>query len=148
MLADIFKSIPPGVLEVIMDCCHSGTITRNSPIVIGKMIPDFMPAKAKFIKPPLDIQCRIDPDMDYPVKRIKKGKSTMNHVLWAACKDYQSAYDDAFTPAFCKHVRDTNGKVARRTLLSRIRATLRYNNIDQYPEIECERDAKFKEVFS
>jgi metacaspase-1 len=144
-LATLIKDVPANCLEVLMDCCHSATMTRNS--MIARKGEDY-PKKVRFMRPPIDLQCRIDPDMDYPVKRFKKATKGTAHILFAACKDYQTAADGAFTPAFCKHVRDTNGKVTRRTLLSRIRATLRFNQFDQYPELESDRDSKFKEVFS
>jgi len=142
-LAAFIKDVPANCLEVLMDCCHSGTMTRNS-----TTLPPTALKKMRFMRPPVDLQCRIDPDIDYDVKRFRKAIKGTVHMLFAACTDSQTAADGAFTPAFCKHVRDTNGKIARRTLLSRIRATLRFNQFDQVPQLESDRDSKFKEVFS
>lgn len=149
-LNDIFRSLKPGVmLEVILDCCHSGTGLRD--VGLGRpaeMGPEHATLN-RFLPPPMDIACRLEGEED-EVSEIRgfktENRSTLRHVLWAGCKDNQTSadayingsYNGAFTYYFCKHIRETQAKITRKELLRRIQASLHYNNYSQIPQLECE----------
>jgi len=152
MLSEIFKNLPKGKLEVIMDSCHSGTVTRNSLNLVPTEVGDLYYRKARFILPPVDIQCRVNEDKDYKVKKLlgqpKIKDEQLNHVLYAGCRDNQTcadayiggSYNGAFTYLFCKTIRaiyDGGKTISRADLIYRVRKSLRYNKFDQIPQLEC-----------
>jgi len=151
----LFKRIPDGaLLEVILDCCHSGTATRDlAPAPCPSESP-VQPAyqKARFLEPPEDIRCRYEGDEDQlgEIRGFRSlnrsgSRSTGRHILWSGCTSSQTSADasingtfnGAFSYYFCKHMRDTGGALSRTNLLSRIRNSLRYGGYTQVPQIEC-----------
>jgi hypothetical protein len=146
-LAGIFRQLPQGVtLDVILDSCHSGTGTRNSPYL-----------KPRFLRPPMDILCRNEDDLtkrgifswlsglfstpaddDKPIAK-------MNHALFAGCRDNQYSADaeidgtpnGAFTYFFCKHIRVANGVITRSVLKNRVKDSLKHNGFEQVPQLEA-----------
>jgi len=150
-LRKIFSGLPKGVnLEVLLDSCHSGTGTREA-IGIEKL-PVEISFKPRFLPPPVDIQCRIEEDME--VNKLFRSLNPINHVLFAACKDNQTSadayiggsYNGAFTYYLCKHIRDTQGKLTRIDLLKRVKASLRFNGFSQTPQLEAAKAEKSKRV--
>jgi metacaspase-1 len=161
-LAKIIKQLPQGVeLEVLLDCCHSGTGTRGPLNLIGC---EEHPRLSRYAPPPMDIAARSDGE---ELKRNKlfdcvKTKSddrlivAMNHVLWAGCKSSQTSadayikgsYNGAFTYYLCKHIRDANGKITRPELLKRIRQSLKYGEFDQVVQLETNKSRYYGEIFS
>ena len=150
-LGSLFKGLPKGVnLEVLLDCCHSGTGTRE--MLAIKSLPLEMSFKARFLPPPVDIACRVDEDME--VRRLLRGNNPMNHVLFAGCRDNQTSadayingsYNGAFTYYFAKHLRETQGNPSREELLKRVRASLRFKGFSQMPQLECEKAERKKKV--
>lgn len=157
-LAEIFEGLSNVVLDVILDCCHSGSGTRNP----NHIIP-------RFIKPPIDIRCRNEDDLPkrglfswladllFPNKQSSEDKPIvgLNHSLLAACRDYQVAADaeidnvpnGAFSYYLCKHIRDTNGKISRVELRDRVRASLKYHKFEQIPQLEAPENMFSKEIF-
>jgi len=136
-LSNIFKNLQKGVsLEVILDACHSGTGTRE----IGAM----KDMKIRFLPPPIDIECRAEEHLKTKSIAKKSVTAPINHVLWAGCRDNQTSadaligntYNGAFTYFFCRHIRDTQGKVSRAELLRRVRASLRHEGYAQVPQLE------------
>lgn len=136
-LYNIFKGINAGVnLEVILDSCHSGTGTKE--LMFMKDM------KIRFMLPPVDIESRTEEGLKTRRFGLKSQQKTLNHVLWAGCKDNQTSadamigntYNGAFTYYFCKHIRDTQGKIARRELIKRVRASLRHEGYSQVPQLE------------
>lgn len=146
----IFKRLPKNVLlEVFLDCCHSGTGLRENILGRPPELGPEHPMLARYLPPPVDIECRVEGEEEElkPTKGFKsKDRSTVNHVLWAGCKDNQTsadayingAYNGAFTYFFCRHMRDTGGRISRKELLSRIRQSLRHDNYSQVPQLEAE----------
>lgn len=156
---DVFRScfsgVPSGVnLEVIMDCCHSGTITRLSldAPVEHKTI--------RYLDPPIDYGIFADEDPLIPTKgflKAKQGERDMvivpglNHVLWTACKDNQTAGEGPvdgvirgyFTSCFCKILRRTNGCITRRRLYAGVAACVK----GQTPQLECTVESLAEEIF-
>jgi metacaspase-1 len=119
-------------LEVIFDCCHSGTGTRNFNFIDGEQVVE----TPRFIEPMLEdefyfnfareIESKKSPAEDsvlMPVKALVPVVG-MKHTLWAACKDNQVAMEGNlggvtrgyFTYNFCKILRATSGNITRKLL--------------------------------
>lgn len=141
-LRQIFSSIPQGAnLEVLLDCCHSGTGTREAFAI--KNLPMELSFKVRFLLPPVDIACRMDDDVK--IRRILKNANLMNHVLFSACRDNQTSadayingsYNGAFTYYLCKHLREAGANITRMELIKRVRASLKFNGFSQVPQLEA-----------
>jgi metacaspase-1 len=157
-LKAIFAGLPKEVkLDVLLDCCHSGTGTREA-ATIG-LLPDgsrVVPRgdKPRFLTPPMDILCRQLDEDDLPTIRMLKEANSANHALFSGCRDNQTSadayisgsYNGAFTYYFCKHVRDARGAISRADLLSRLRASLKYEGYSQVPQLECPSAPKKKKL--
>jgi hypothetical protein len=113
--------------------------------------------RPRILPPPADIAHRADNVFGAELKRRRAGQSlAMNHVLWSACRSDQYSADadvggtpgGAFTYFFCKHVRDTAGKVSRTDLLKLVRASLKHEGFSQVPQLECSADRTGAAVFS
>lgn len=150
-LRKIFSGLPKGInLEVLLDSCHSGTGTREA-FGIEKL-PTELSFKPRFLPPPIDIQCRVDEGME--VNKLFRAWNPINHVLFAACMDNQTSadayiggsYNGAFTYYFCKHCRDTQGRLTRTELLKRVRASLRFNGFSQVPQLEAAKAERSKRL--
>jgi uncharacterized caspase-like protein len=119
-------------LEVIFDCCHSGTGTRNMSFMSGETVIE----TPRFIEPMLEdefyfnfaheIESKKSSDEEsvlMPVKALVP-VAGMKHTLWAACKDNQVAMEGIlggvtrgyFTYHFCKILRATAGNITRKLL--------------------------------
>ncbi|MBI3814156.1 MAG: caspase family protein [Nitrospinae bacterium] len=57
-----------------------------------------------------------------------------------------NTYNGAFTYYFCRHIRDSHGKINRAELLKRLRASLRHEGYSQIPQLEVSASAKEKEA--
>lgn len=150
-LNKIFSGLPDGVLlEVFLDCCHSGTGMRE----LGGLTPPpelapRTPTLNRFLPPPVDIEFRFADEIDQLKQRgFKKGfekKGTKHHILWAGCMDNQTsadayiggAYHGAFTYYLNSHLR-REPRISRRRLLEKIRASLRHGGYSQIPQLELE----------
>ena len=133
--AAIINKLPAGVnLDVIFDCCHSGTGTRRMNLVDLDGNPTN--EAARFIEPNLEDEFYFNHSKELieVKKESKKGtkqvvtKSTMNHALFAACKESQVAMEGNmggvtrgyFTYNLCKVLRATNGNIKRSALDAQI----------------------------
>ena len=169
-LANVIGDLPRGAsLEVILDSCHSGTGTRElvldstmlaslppGPLSAGSLWSSVHCRRPRFLAPPADVALRSDPvfGAPLPVRRLARTEK-MNHVLWAGCRDNQYSADatvggkpgGAFTYFFCKHLRDTGGRITRADLLKRVRASLAHEGFSQVPQLECPEGAAKAEAF-
>ncbi|MGA2612678.1 MAG: caspase family protein [Spirochaetia bacterium] len=169
--ARIFKDLKKGVgLEVILDSCHSGTGTREMILdrtslsaLQGTQISEAglwsSPhcIRPRYLAPPADVALRADEVFgnERTLRRLARGV-TMNHVLWAACRDNQYSADadvggkpgGAFTYFFCRHIRDAAGRIDRGDLIRRIRASLSHEGFSQVPQLECAETRRKAEVFA
>ena len=147
----LFSKLPGGVtLEVVLDCCHSGTGLKEANLGRPAELGPANGKKDRYLPPPLDIVCRHEGEEDQlkPTTRLLR-RDLANQILWAGCRDNQTSadaeingtYNGAFTYYFCKHLRDANGAISRAELLKRVRASLRYNDYDQVPQLECNKAA-------
>lgn len=165
-LRKIFSGLSKGViLDVLLDSCYSGTCTRE--ILAREKLAQGLSLKPRFLPPPADIQCRVDGDLRLQSlfhwaiasdpqekrkipERPRKLDQPMDHVLFSGCKENQTSadaeingkYNGAFTYYLCKHLRDVRGDLSRSELIKRVRASLRFNDFDQVPQLEGPR-AKF-----
>ena len=147
-LRDIFSDLPEGVnLEVIIDACHSGTITRDLP---GEDLAATKP-RVRYLEPPLDMGFYLDYWPELPSRGLLRPDATrevaiapgLNHVLWSACRHNQTAQEiemerlvrGAFTYHFCKALRRSDGKVSRMELDSLIGVAMKRFN--QIPQLEA-----------
>ncbi len=148
-LEQIFSKLDPNVLlEVFLDCCHSGSGTRAfnpSMFEEGGRRPRYLP-------PPFDITSRFEGEEDTLPKTRSfhaEKRSTRNHVLWSACRSDQLAsdaqvggnYNGAFTYYFCKHIRDSGGGLSRRLLIERVQNSLKYHGYQQIPQLQIEQES-------
>ena len=159
MLGSILLKLKKGVnMEIILDCCHAGTGTRDFDYGRWKGTEYHGPVKNRLLLPPADIECRYQGDEE--VLKPKKSFRTdqriiLNHVLWAGCRDNQTSadaliggnYNGAFSYYFCKHIRETNGKISREDLCNRVMNSLSFNKYDQVPQLECDNKLKPKNIF-
>ncbi|MBU0735127.1 MAG: caspase family protein, partial [Proteobacteria bacterium] len=90
-LGELFSTLPKRInLEVLLDCCHSGTGTREAFGI--ESLPQDLSFKPKFLTPPADILARVDDD-DLKVRKLAKGGNPLTHVLFSGCKDNQTSAD-------------------------------------------------------
>ncbi|RJR26017.1 MAG: caspase family protein [Desulfobacteraceae bacterium] len=152
-LKGLFSGIPKGAnLEVLLDCCHSGTGTREGR-GLGMLNPEET-IRPKFLEPPVDIRMREEEDL--PVRIVGRAGNPRTHVLFSGCRDNQTSadayikgsYNGAFTYYFCKHLRDTQGQLTRAELLKRLRASLKHEGYSQVPQLECPAAARKRKFTS
>ena len=90
-LGDFFGRLPKGInLEVLLECCHSGTGTHEAFGI--ESLPPELSFKARFLTPPADILARVDDD-DLNVRKLVRGRNPLTHALFAGCKDNQTSAD-------------------------------------------------------
>jgi hypothetical protein len=159
MFSDILKQLKKGVrMEILLDSCHSGTGTRDMMSYLNSDMSDISFSHNRYLKPPADIECRYLGDED----KLKASKSfstdkeiTLNHILWAGCKDSQTSadalidgnYNWAFSYYFCKHVRESGGKISRTDLYTRVKNSLKFNHFSQVPQLECREALRSENIF-
>lgn len=136
----VFTKLKAGVnLEVIFDCCHSGSGTRNMNLALDM---DFSYEAARFIPPMLEDEFYMTYASEITLSRSSKKESFttkalvpvagLNHTLWAASQDNQVSMEGTmngqvrgyFTYHFCKILRATNGNIVRKTLDKQIAMAL------------------------
>ena len=142
---------------VILDCCHSGSGTRNVPPgvrlapqdVRKRELDSFIFARdASFKNLPLSSQVdRKKTGIDLP-----KGR----HILLAACRDYQYAHEHlgedgvprgAFSYFLLKSLEQTNGNLSYLDLARNIEALVRGNKQAQVPQLEAANPEDLAELF-
>jgi hypothetical protein len=150
-LKGFFAEIPKGArLEVLLDCCHSGTGTREA-MGLGQLPPE-QTICPRYLAPPVDIRMREEDDLD--VRHLARPANPQTHVLFSGCRDNQTSadayikgtYNGAFTYYFCKHLRDAQAAISRSDLLKRLRASLRHEGYSQIPQLECPTAARKKKI--
>jgi metacaspase-1 len=140
-------NVPPGVvLEVILDACHTGD--GGAELGLAPAAPAAGPDRSpRFLKPPPSIENAI-PTRDLPTNRLFRGPMTPRVALWSACGASQTAADaringlfnGAFSFYFCKHIRESQGRLSRRELLAQIRRSLAAAGYSQIPELAAPPD--------
>jgi metacaspase-1 len=151
------------IVEVLFDCCHSGTGASINPVqrsrAVGKRDEVDADIIGRFLPPPFDIELRSEGE-DLLLKRFVNAaipvmleglrENTLSRpvpkrYIWSGCGEAQTSADayiggsfnGAFSYYWCKHVRETSGKVKRHELLAKVRSSLRFNGYIQIPELTC-----------
>lgn len=159
-LRKAFDAVPSGVnLTVIMDCCHSGTITRA-------IEPPDVKIKARFLPSPWDLLAtesgrslkgKIQGGLSSSRGR-KKSKDVVEadigEVLITGCRDTQTSadayiagsYNGALTYHLVQAINEKKGKLTYRDLHKRTLALLKAGSYDQVPQLEA-RKANFDRPF-
>ncbi|VVB72630.1 Caspase domain protein [uncultured archaeon] len=169
-LRAVFSKIPAGVnLEVLLDSCHSGTGTREMAAMVD--IPDEMKVTIRYVEPPFDYAFFLESDPTIATAGILKATSaakkpagakeavvvaTLNHVLWAGCKDNQTSGEanvggvvrGFFTYCFCKCLRSKGGVVTRIDLDKMIAACMKSVGASQTPQLEGTKATMTEKVFT
>lgn len=119
-------------LILIMDCCHSGSITRAALATSSAYVqPRFFPTSSAYIGEP---------------KAASKilNETSMNHVLVTGCRSNESSYDSSFRGvyrgALTYHLMHLIRKAKPGTtwdqLYKRLRKKLPASNAPQHPQLE------------
>ncbi len=136
-------------LEVIFDCCHSGTGTRAFNAAMVKNDSSLM---VRMLEPSFE-------DEFYAMNAISVGKNIktkalvpvagLNHTLWAGCADHQLSYESNvggqqrghFTVSMCRALRAHNGVITRQKLdllIKNALSTFGNNQTNQTESISAE----------
>lgn len=158
-LNDILKNVPEGtLLEVFLDCCHSGTGLKEMGLAPPPELAAEHPILNRYLPPPADIFLRFSGEEDdIESKGYMKGfkeRGKKHHILWAGCMANQTSadayingrYHGAFTYYFNLHLR-RNPQVSRRELLRKVRTSLRHGGYSQIPQLEIEATQGDRTVF-
>ncbi len=158
-LNKIFKNVPEdALLEVFLDCCHSGTGLKEMGLPPPPELAAEYPTLNRYLPPPADIFLRSSGEEDELGARgfikgfQKRGKK--HHILWAGCMANQTSadayiggrYHGAFTYYLNTHLR-RNPQVSRQELLRKVRASLRHGGYSQIPQLELEATKRDRTVF-
>lgn len=163
-------------LDVIFDSCHSGTATREfsrtygvvseKPTLVSEkqvFVSEKQVLASRYMPPPVDWGFFLDSNPTIPRKGILKpepGKKEvvvvpgLNHVLWAACKDFQTSSEvdidgkrrGVFTYYFCKVLRRAGVGITRRKLDSLV--TVNVKGYGQDPQLEGTKASLDQSVFT
>jgi hypothetical protein len=163
-LRGVFSGLPAEAnLDVFLDSCHSGGGTRD--LAAASANPGSEHLTYRFVEPPLDYGFFLDSDPKIPVRGILKparGEKEiviapgLNHVLWAACRDYQTsaedliggAYRGVFTYCYCKALRRAGTVITRKRLDALVSADIRRMGYGQVPQLEGTKRSILEKVFS
>jgi metacaspase-1 len=139
-LHDLFSQLPENVLlEVYLDTCHSGTGLKAVDMLLDRK-PRYMPP------PSLEAFQEVEERRPRSLYRYMLEKGLIHHILWAACRSDQTSADanisggwhGAFTYYFCKVMDDTQNKLARKDVLTKVNSYLKTVHYTQITQLECE----------
>ncbi len=155
-LRNMLNKLRKGVnLTVIMDCCHSGTITRA-------IIPPDAPRRERFLPCPLDLMAtesgrKLRGTVSGQLGKAPRGRKKKNDVVHAdiqellltGCRATQTSADahiggsfnGALTYYLVESIKEADGKLTYRELHQRTSAKLKQNKFDQIPQLEGQRTA-------
>ncbi|KMQ66520.1 hypothetical protein ACM46_03030 [Chryseobacterium angstadtii] len=160
----VLSKLKAGVnLEVIFDCCHSGTGTRKMDLGLDL---ELSYEAARFIPPMLEDEFYMTYASEMQTSKSAKKSAAltkalvpvtgMNHTLWAASKDNQVSMEGNmngqirgyFTYHFCKILRATNGNIVRKTLDKQIATALAAMGAAQINQTESMTAEFSQKIFS
>jgi len=159
-LNQIFAPVPEGVLlEVFLDCCHSGSGLREMGLTPPHNSNTENPTFDRYLAPPADLFLRFSGEEDnLKPKGFVRGfhdRENTHHILWAGCEDKQTSadayingrYHGAFSYYLNSHLRQ-NPNVTRNDLLTKVRASLTHNGYSQNPQLELNATQRNRLPFS
>jgi hypothetical protein len=137
-------------LTVIMDCCHSGTNTRE-------VLPPDAPVKQRYLPSPSTLKAvesgrseprKISSELRTSSRAARKArdivKAELPEVLITGCRDTQTSADafingrfnGALTFALVEAIRKGRGRLTYRQLHDRAAAVLKTRKFEQVPQLE------------
>ena len=158
-LAEVFDPMNPAAsLEVLLDCCHSGTGLRGLiDFIMTRGPANPRNRKSRFLPPPIDIACREDGEKKAMSinKLFLTNQYLSKPVLWAGCKSSQTSadafiggkYNGAFTYHLCEIIRRSEGRISRAELIKRMRQDLKDADFEQEPQLETSEQGKITSDF-
>ncbi|CUS31296.1 putative Caspase-1, p20 [Candidatus Nitrospira nitrosa] len=162
-LRKTFNRLRKGVsLTVIMDCCHSGTITRA-------ILPPDAPVRERFLPCPLDLMAtesgrKLRGVVQRKLKKASSGRSRKSDIVDAdiqellitGCRSTQTSadadiggiYNGALTYYLVESIKEAHGKLTYRELHQRTVAKLKQNDYDQVPQLEGQKTSFDRQFLS
>lgn len=132
-LYSLFKNMPSSInVEIILDCCHSGTGIR-----------DLTGIRSKFMPPPKNLTRKEALKTRYLSLRNKEQKGSF--IVWSACSANETAadveitaanYRGAFTYTFLNLICNQNYK--RNTLIEQVSFNMKQRGWLQTAQLECD----------
>jgi uncharacterized caspase-like protein len=156
-------SVRAGVnLTVIMDCCHSGTNTRE-------VLPPDAPVKQRYLPSPSTLKAvesgrsesrKVTSELRGSSRAARRGrdivKAELPEVLITGCRDTQTSADafingkfnGALTFALVDAIRKGRGRLTYRQLHDRAAAELKKRKFEQVPQLEGRSERFDQPLFS
>jgi len=149
-------------LTVIMDCCHSGTNTRE-------VLPPDAPVKQRYLPSPSALKAvesgrsvpkKVSSELRGSSRASRKArdivKAELPEVLITGCRDTQTSADafingrfnGALTFALVDAIRRGRGRLTYRQLHDRAAAVLKARKFDQVPQLEGRSERFEQPLFS
>lgn len=163
-LNKIFSNVPEDVtLDVIIDSCHSGTITKEFTFCTPEI--EVKTGTPRYMEPILDVDFFLRANPLIPKQKILRKRigdkeiaiANINHVLWAACRDNQTScenifegkFQGAFTFCYCKLLRKYYSEgITREKLDTLVGQALNNLGESQIPQLEGTKENLVKNVFT
>ena len=155
-LRTTFDTLKPGVsLTVIMDCCHSGTITRAVQPPDAPMMERYLPSPWDLVavESGRKLRGRLGPGVHRASRANRAKRDTVvadiPEVLFTGCRDTQTsadatlggAFNGALTYCLVAALRKNDGVLSHRTLRDRAAAQLATRGFSQVPQLEGRKEA-------
>jgi hypothetical protein len=141
--AALFSRLPENVLlEVFFDTCHSGTGLKSLDLLFTRR-PRYIPAQS------IDAIKKENKRKLHKLREALLEYGVKNHVLWAACSDFQTSADaliegawhGAFTYYFNKEMLNS-ANYTREEILKKVLKGLENGEYEQTPQLECTTNLK------
>ena len=156
LLAQVAQKNPR--IIVILDCCHSGSGTRNIPQGV-RLAPE--DARKRDLSSFIFAKDATFNDLLSNSESVKEKKTGFDlpkgrHILLAACRDFQYAQEyqgedgatrGAFSYFLLKSLKQTSGSLSYLDLARNIEALIRGNVAEQVPQLEATNPEDLKELF-
>ncbi len=160
-IGSLIGSLPDGVnLTFLLDCCHSGTMTREvRPMLRSR--GQGAKFKERFIELESDLADRIGKNVRRRHKNKKLGerglRDTMSEILVSACLPEETSKESSgaglFTQAAITFLRDASGPVTHREFTSAVRESVAeaidaIGATSQTPSLYCNPQDRDRFLFS
>jgi hypothetical protein len=155
-LRKTFDKVKPGVsFTVLMDCCHSGTITRAVQPPDAPIIDRFLPSPWDLVavESGRQLRGRVTPGLHAASRATRSRSDTVvadiPEVLFTGCRDTQTSADamlggdfnGALTYCLVAALRKNDGVLTHRLLRDRAADQLATRGFSQVPQLEGRKEA-------